>query len=338
MLILVHTYSHMPRKYCHKTALTPDDYPLHRKHYTLSNKKFVTLIKQHDINVIDFIPYKLKYKNSIETFKGKYLLIQEDWNKYEELNNVTDYFSEVVRIQCNFKNNISPFDYWVKFHDELIDGSTDKYGKFHIDVFRDAMYNSTKFCNNFRISVALSVYKLFNAKNILDPSAGWGDRLLGAIGHGVESYVGVDPNEQMHPHYDAMIKMLVAPEKQKNFTMINDGFETAIIPNNKYDLVFTSPPFFDLESYSKSEKDSIIAYPTFEQWYNKFLLVMLKKSCDNLIVGGHMVLYMSDTSDNRFMDNMLSYIDNLLEPCGSIYYFYTSSYTPRRMYVWKKVQ
>lgn len=317
--------------------LTPNDYQLYNKFYILTKPHFYDLVGKFKPTIINYIPREMKYKNTILPYNGKYLLIKENWRENEELNNVTDFFTEVVRIQCKFKNNISPFDYWVKNYDELIRGSTDQSGILNIQKLRDLMYKNIKFCNNFRISVALTIYKLFNANKILDPSAGWGDRLIAAIGHRATNYIGVDPNEKLHQHYNDIIKFLVDEDKRQNYMVINDGFEYANIPKKDYDLVFTSPPFFDLEEYSTSKKDSMVAYPTADQWYNNFLLVMLRKAYSNLIMGGHIVLYIAESTNTHYIGKMVSFMDKLMKSTGSIYYFYEGAYVPRQMYVWKKV-
>jgi tRNA1(Val) A37 N6-methylase TrmN6 len=184
----------------------------------------------------------------------------------------------------------------------------------------------------------MTLYKLFNAKIILDPSAGWGDRLISAIGCDVDKYVGVDPNPDMQPCYQKMIDTLVDNDKKENFTVIEDGFEYAEIPKLNYDLVFTSPPFFDMEKYSSSSKDSYNAYNNEESWFNDFLKVLIKKSFDNLIIGGHFVLYISESSSSHYINKMIDYTNSLMKYNGSIYYYYENVWKPRRIFVWKKVK
>ena len=316
------------------TELLPENYPLYNKFYKLTKEKFYDLVSRHNPLIITSIPYQMKLKHTIVPYNNNYLLIKEDWDSSEELNNVTDYFTEIIRIQCNFKNQISPFDYWKNNYDIISNKYSDNTS---IKTIRDYMYHNVKFCNNFRISVALTILKIFRARKWLDISAGWGDRLLSAIGYGIDTYVGVDPNNNLHPYYDDMINMLVEPDKRKNFVVLNDGFETANIPKDDYDIVFSSPPFFDLETYSSSPKDSIIAHPSVDNWYNDFLIVSLKKAYDNLIRGGHMVLYMGDSVGTKYIDNMVKYMNNLMKSNGSIYYFYEGAFVPRRMFVWKKI-
>ena len=56
------------------------------------------------------------------------------------------------------------------------------------------------------------------------------------------------------------------------------GFEDLRLKDNYYDLVFSSPPFFDMETYSNNENDSLIKHPNEINWYNDFLIVSLLKS------------------------------------------------------------
>jgi len=312
-------------------------FPYYKKFYDFSKDRFFQLSHNVKSEIINYIPKQMKYKNSIIKYNGNYLLIKEDWDKNEELNNMTDYFSENARVRCNFKNQTTPHKYWKKNHKLIEEKALQKYGNLDIKSIRDVMFESVKFCNNFRVSVAVKLFEIFRAKIILDPSAGWGDRLLAAIGHGADVYVGVDPNDDMHPCYQKMITSLVDIKKQQDFIMIKDGFETAIIPKYDYDLVFTSPPFFDLEEYSTSSKDSHNAHPTVDDWFNNFLLVLIKKSYENLTYGGHFVLYIAESTNTNYIDRMVKFTDTIMKSNGSFYYFYEGAYNPRRFFVWKKV-
>ena len=140
------------------------------------------------------------------------------------------------------------------------------------------MYIHNKPCNNFRISVCLEVLKLFKPKKWLDISAGWGDRLMSALLYQpLEVYCGVDPNPCLHPYYQEMIKTL-DPNGKKECILIKDGFETAVLPNIKFDLVFSSPPFFDLEIYSTASANSLVKYKGEDGWFNGFLMPSIYKA------------------------------------------------------------
>ena len=103
-----------------------------------------------------------------------------------------------------------------------------------------------------------------------------------------------------------------------------------------FDLVFSSPPFFDLEIYSQSKADSITRYNTVDKWYNEFLIVSLKKAYDHLKIGGHMVLYMGEGIQTGYISDMINEMNKLMTYVGDIYYFYPNKNFARTMNVWRK--
>ena len=59
-----------------------------------------------------------------------------------------------------------------------------------------------------------------------------------------------------------------------------------------FDLVLTSPPFFDLEIYVSNntvDRQSCTDYPTFVGWLEGFLFPSMAKAWSKLVQGGHMV-------------------------------------------------
>ena len=57
-------------------------------------------------------------------------------------------------------------------------------------------------CSQFKPNVAKSIYDIFKSKNILDFSAGWGDRLAGFYASETgEYYLGIDPRKENHSIY-----------------------------------------------------------------------------------------------------------------------------------------
>ena len=67
----------------------------------------------------------------------------------------------------------------------------------------------------FKSSTAKYIYKLFNSKSVLDFTAGWGGRMLGASSLGI-NYIGIDTNINLKIGYENMIKDL----QLKNCKMI----------------------------------------------------------------------------------------------------------------------
>ena len=134
-------------------------------------------------------------------------------------------------------------------------------------------------------AVALRHVKAKNIK-ILDPSAGWGDRMIGALALGCSQYVGFDPNTDLGPAYAKIIKAhdsagvaAVIPEKYSNAHLPKDA------PAGSFHLVITSPPFYDQEIYTHTEKDVQVSYA---QWlkdmYEPYLRNMMDAVCDGGII------------------------------------------------------
>lgn len=325
--------------------LYESEYPYYKLFYELDMNKFKELVKQilnSDISVLsEDIPNTLreridkknksKHKIRLNKYDNKYFLIEEDWDGTEELNNITDYFTEECRVLCRFGDNPSPLDYWKDNKNDILSSNP----KINIKDIRDDIYNKTKLCSNFRISVSLKVLKAFKAKKWLDISAGWGDRLISAIAYNVDRYVAVDPNDCLHPKYKKIIDSLVPIGERDRYTIIKDGFEKVELPIEKFDLVFSSPPFFELEIYSQSESDSLVSYNTIDEWYNNFLIKSLNKAYEHLEKDGHMILYM-DLKDRTYLNKMIEHLSNIMEYKGIIYFYYNTTLRFRKMFVWKK--
>jgi hypothetical protein len=267
-----------------------------------------------------------------------YYIIKTPWESNLELNYLTDYFTEKCRMNCQFGKSPSVLEYWKKNY-QMIQHRLRKANKAMNNYnVREEIYamNRLVFCNNFRISLCLDVLDIFKPKKWLDISAGWGDRLISALlSPHIEVYCGVDPNPCLHPGYKSIIKHL-NPAGSKQCFLIQDGFETAVLPDIKFDLVFSSPPYFNLEVYSNSQADSITQYDNVDAWFNGFLMPSIKKSIAVLAPGGYIVLYIAEAHDEvKYIPRMLEETDKLATNAGRFYY--TDGKRIREFYCWRKL-
>ena len=205
-----------------------------------------------------------------------------------------DYFFLQHRIKAKTKRHISFFN---SLHDkELLryingkieqikhldkdDLSNEELLKQRYSVFQ--LYYGT--INQFRPTEAKRLYFTLKPKvGVLDFSSGWGGRCLGAMAYGIP-YIGIDANKNMKKSYEDMIH-LVKP--QKNVTMTFEPSENIDFSKFKYDLVFTSPPYFTLEEYERMPE-----YGSKEGFLEKFFRPVVLKAWRNLITSGHMALNM----------------------------------------------
>jgi tRNA G10 N-methylase Trm11 len=247
----------------------------------------------------------------METFRGKTVIIARP--KSWELIDETNKYSLKQRLKCKFKAGPSAYELLQK-NPNLRLAELSKMGVL---------------CNLYPFDVGMEVIKMFNPKRWLDPTAGWGDRLRIAIASGVE-YVGVDSNKSMREAYDAII-MDKAGGDTKKYKVITGKFQDAPI-TGKFDLVFTSPPFFTLEVY-----ENMTEWKNIEAFMEDFLRPLLKKSNDHLKKGGHIVLYIEDRPETEFIDLMKEYVKDELPKLQYEGAFYYQSEKLRTYYVWKKI-
>jgi hypothetical protein len=181
---------------------------------------------------------------------------------YTKIDGISNHFSEVVRMNCivNRSDKISPKGYWNKYKAAIAREAYYLGGPNPGPLdWRDAM-NATKCyeCGTFNPIILINAIKrYFHGQKIrmLDPSMGWGDRLIGALASDVELYVGFDPNTTLRESYLA-IKNELAPEAKTEF--ITNRFSIGAMDKSligTFDLAFTSPPFFDEEIYVGTESD-----------------------------------------------------------------------------------
>jgi len=133
-----------------------------------------------------------------------------------------------------------------------------------------------------------------------------------------ESYVGIDPNKNLFGNYNKMVNEYNSDNKK--ITLLNECAENVNI-SNKFDFIFTSPPYFNIERYTQEENQSFKKYRKLENWLELFLFNVIGKFWENLEIGGHMAINISDVYSNhkinKICDPMNDFISNLK---GSEYY------------------
>lgn len=239
-----------------------------------------------------------------------------DLKDYREMNAVGDFFMEDLRLMSSKRKFMLcvPLMIWDRDKEKIVDLARKKYGpNAGAYEIRNTFFSYTHESNPFRPSIALAVYAMFNARNILDMSSGWGDRLIGAIAWSLRNpntvirYQGYDPFADLQPRYRAIIREF-APD---NFVgeIIESPFESAPIELGYYDLAFTSPPYFDFEEYGYStshvvtegykdiaqpmvnrDTQSTVRYPEMSDWVDGFLKPTLRRAALSLRIGGYLAL------------------------------------------------
>jgi hypothetical protein len=247
----------------------------------------------------------------METFRGKKLIIPRSRNW--KLIDLTDKYSLNQRLSCRFGDNPKPIDVW----------------KQHPDWTLQELQKHARICTLYPFEAGMTVLKMFKPKKWLDPTAGWGDRLRCAIEYGCE-YLGVDTNSSMQSAYKAIIDDLGEGDHKK-YRVKEGKFQNVRIVG-KYDLVFTSPPFYTVEKY-----ENMADWKSIEEFMKDFLIPLFKRSVAHLESKGHIVLYIEDRPETAFIDLMKEHVKDAhpqLSYEGAFYYEGANAKL-RPYYVWK---
>jgi hypothetical protein len=141
----------------------------------------------------------------------------------------------------------------------------------------------------FRPVMAMEVYCRFPCRiAVLDPTMGWGGRLVGACALDLPKYIGVDANVHFDPLYREMCDFL-QPRSKTNIELFFQDALTVDYAKLKYDVVFTSPPYYNIEIYRKKGQD-IEVQKTKEEWNETFYKPLFEKTWSAMQSPGYYIL------------------------------------------------
>lgn len=214
-------------------------------------------------------------------------------------NLTSDYFHQENRWCCDSINAPSPYRTWhsERFRWTLLNALwTLKVKSVTSRTLRTAIGLRKYIASQFRPSTAKAVYNYFYAERVLDISSGWGDRLSGFLASDAERYVGVDPNVNLIEGYQKQIDMF---NTDKSVKMISGCAESVDYGDEMFDMIFTSPPYFNIERYTQESNQSFKKYKKLDVWLNEFLFVAIENAWNHLERNGLLILNISDVYSNH---------------------------------------
>ena len=240
-------------------------------------------------------------------------------------NKASDYFHQVERWKCDATGYPSPQKTWEneRFRLTLFKALFSlKVKEITPTVLRSMISLRKYIAAQFRPSAAKYIYDYFEAETVLDFSMGWGDRLLGAhASEYVKKYVGFDPNVNLLNGYIEQIteyRKIDNPMKVKLLPWCAENPQIEL--QDSFDLVFTSPPYFDKEKYDQSEQQSYIKYKKFDSWMNEFLFKTIELRTQNLKSGGHLVINVSDIYTRKKLYQICDGMNDYIKSTGQFEY------------------
>jgi hypothetical protein len=164
--------------------------------------------------------------------------------------------------------------------------------------------------SNFRPMNAQAIYEKYCPEGgvIFDPSCGFGGRLTGALTSKKNfSYIGTEPNSET---YDNLYRLGYAIEgvtgRQNSFKVIKQGSEVFRANPEIFDLIFTSPPYHELEHYTDEPTQCYIKFPNIYDWFDGFVKATIDNSYYML---KHDRYYAINIADFRYEGRIINYVD-----------------------------
>lgn len=193
---------------------------------------------------------------------------------------------------------------------KILERIFDKHSKITDNLVRGELtfgYHMVPY--NFRPLVAKFIYQKYSNPGdiILDPCAGYGGRALGCMSLDNRTYLGVEPDRRT---YAGIIKMAKDLGEEEKVSVINLPFEDINL-NKKFSLIFTSPPYFNLEKYSDDRRQSYKKYGSYEKWKHEFLSVLIYKSYEMLLNNGYFCIAINNTNNYPILDDFLKIANNI---------------------------
>jgi hypothetical protein len=185
------------------------------------------------------------------------------------------------------------------------------------------IFSGAQSVSNFRPTVAKYLYDNYCPSHgvVLDPCMGYGGRVLASyVSNNVEVYHGCDPcmitNKGNRKMMEAVIKSDTSSKLNKFFKQKRKPYEwyQNEVPfedyetSEKFDFIFTSPPYYNVEKYSDEDTQSWIRYPEYKDWSENFLKVFIKKCYEKLKTGHYFGL---NIHGEKLIEDSLRYADDV---------------------------
>jgi len=120
-----------------------------------------------------------------------------------------------------------------------------------------------------------AVVQYFGATRVLDPCIGWGGRMLGTLAASENTYyVGCEPDPNTACGLEGIMNDSAFPTQIMDRVEVYETPAETALPTLQalplFDMVLTSPPYFNLELYTAGEQ-STTKWTTWDMWVEKWL-------------------------------------------------------------------
>lgn len=159
-------------------------------------------------------------------------------------------------------------------------------------------FPGTASVSNFKPTVAKAVIAKYSADGdlVVDCCAGYGGRLLGCLTL-PRRYLGIEPCSRQVVGLRGTIRAIKKLGLSPCEAQIRHGCAEEImkdLTSKCAQLIFSSPPYFNWEKYSRHSTQSLVRYRTYAYWLSHFLRPVIRQGARILKAKGFLVLNVSD--------------------------------------------
>ena len=136
--------------------------------------------------------------------------------------------------------------------------------------------------------------------NLLDFSAGYGGRMMGAMTSRMRyNYTGIDPNTQTFEGLVALGDLFNESSMGSGYNMHNVPSEEFDPEPGKYDAAFSSPPYFNLETYTDEPTQCMNRYNNLDRWFDGYVVPTIKMIHRGLAQDGIYAVNIADYKNSK---------------------------------------
>lgn len=209
---------------------------------------------------------------------------------------IIDFFTRVERLDTKGKNGISFYEFIKdpKLKPSQLAFMTKLEAEDPNSNEIQRLWQIFKFEHNsiaaFPPSQMIYALEKYKPNVILDPTMGWGGRLLGACALGATQYIGIDSNTDLVlPYHNLKTYVDKMNSSKTHLSLMFRDCLSLDYSTLKYDCVFSSPPYYNIEQYANQPQ----LFRTKTDWNELFYRPLVTRTYDGLAENGTYALNVS---------------------------------------------
>ncbi len=154
---------------------------------------------------------------------------------------------------------------------------------------------------------------------VLDFSSGYGGRMIGAMTSNMRyHYTGIDPNTKT---YNGLVALgdLITDTIGTTYEMHHTVSEEFDPEKESYDAAFSSPPYFNLETYCDEPTQCMVRCDNMDAWFELYVEPTLKMLHKGLVKDGVYAVNIADYRVNKAQFQIVERWLELSKKCGFEY-------------------